>query len=83
MSSYKVKLPGQKSKTVTGGEFVAALVGIVLAIATIFFGTAWVVMLVMGALHAEVAASIPAISYFGSCVLTFALGLLASFFKRN
>lgn len=82
MSGYQFK-SGNKKVKVSGAEAAAMVVGLIIASIMIFFFSAWIIMLVMGALHAEVAASIPAIGYFGACILTFALSLVASFFKRN
>lgn len=67
----------------TPGEVFAILLGVLLALVTIFAFQGWIVMLVMGALHAEVSASIPAISYWASLLVVFALGLVASFFRSS
>jgi hypothetical protein len=67
----------------TPGEALAILLGVLFALLMIFAFQGWVVMLVMGALHAEVSASIPAISYWASLLVVFALGLVGSFFRSS
>lgn len=45
--------------------------------------TAFIIMLVMGGLHHEVSADIPAISFLGSILVSLALGIVGSFFRSN
>lgn len=44
---------------------------------------AWAVMLIVGGLHHEVSASIPAISYGGALLVTLALNVLAGLFRSS
>lgn len=59
------------------GVIVAAFV----AVAAVFAAEAWLVMLLLGALHHEVSDSVPAVGYGGALLLTAALGLIASAFR--
>ena len=67
----------------TGAEVAGILLGLVTAFVLVFGFQAWIVMLVMGALHAEVAASIPAISFWASALVVLALGIVGSFFRSS
>lgn len=57
---------------------VAVILGFALAV---FAAEAWLVMLLLGALHHEVSDSVPAVGYGGALLLTAALGLIASAFR--
>lgn len=43
----------------------------------------WIVMILAGALHAEVSASIPAISFWGAVLVVLALSVVGSFFRSK
>lgn len=49
----------------------------------LFFVEAWLLMLLVGALHHEVSASIPAVGFGGAALLTLALTTLAGLFRSS
>lgn len=56
----------------------ALLVGVIF-----FFVEAWLLMLLVGALHHEVSANLPAIGYGGALLVALALNVLAGLFRST
>lgn len=48
-----------------------------------FFVEAWLLMLLLGALHHEVSANVPAVGFGGAALLTLALTALAGLFRTR
>lgn len=72
-----------KTAKLDGGTACGLLLGIVIASVGLWFLSAWVIMLVLGGLHAQVATGIPAVSYWGAVLITLALVIVGSFFKGS
>lgn len=78
-----VKFGGYKVTNVTGIGLVGAILGlIVFCVASLFF-QAWIIMLLAGAIHGSVWASFPAFGFWAACLVTVALHVVGSFFKRS
>lgn len=78
-SYFDYKRAGISSKPAVGAFVTGAIVAVFLA----FFIQAWIVMLIVGALHATVWTSLPAFGYWGSCLVTLILWFVRSLFKTN
>lgn len=69
----------EKSKYQADDVLIMMLCGVLL----FFLFTSWILMLLLGALHHEVAAGIPAPSYAGTILLQATYGLLATIWKNT
>ena len=54
------------------------LLGVLAAI-----GQVWIVMLIIGGIHGSISDRVPALGFWGSALVVFALGILGSFFKGD
>lgn len=63
------------------GTALAVLLAGLVAIVALFLFQAWVIMILAGALHGSVSASVPAIGFGGAVIVSLGLSVLGSFFK--
>lgn len=76
MSEYKLK-------TFTGSAAILIFAAAIAAVLLSFLVGGWLVMLLLGALHHSVWASIPALGYWPSFIIYAALSFIAGLFKRS
>lgn len=66
----------------TAAGVTAILLASVLLMLSGLFVSAWILMLIAGALHADVSTAVPAFSFVQTVLVTVALSAVGSFFKK-